>query len=73
VMGAPDPGKGEVLVLLTTQEISPVALREQLLATGLPNLWVPRIIKLVDEIPVLGSGKLDLKGCKELVLAAVAK
>ena len=72
VMGAPDPGKGEVLVLLSTQEMKPNELRDRLLATGLPNLWVPRIVKLVDEIPVLGTGKIDLKRCKELALEAVA-
>lgn len=72
VMGAPDPGKGEVLVLLTTKEIKPNALRDRLLETGLPNLWVPRIVKLVEEIPVLGTGKIDLKRCKELAMEAVA-
>jgi len=33
---------------------------------------VPRIVHRVESIPVLGTGKLDLKGCKELALAAVA-
>jgi len=39
-----------------------------LLAGGLPNLWVPRTIKRVERIPILGSGKLDLGKCKELAL-----
>jgi acyl-[acyl-carrier-protein]-phospholipid O-acyltransferase/long-chain-fatty-acid--[acyl-carrier-protein] ligase len=73
VMGVPDPGKGEALVLLTIGEISPTELRDKLLATGVPNLWVPRLIRLVDAIPVLGTGKIDLKGCKELALKMVAK
>jgi acyl-[acyl-carrier-protein]-phospholipid O-acyltransferase/long-chain-fatty-acid--[acyl-carrier-protein] ligase len=72
-MGVPDPGKGEALVLLTIGEISPTELRDKLLATGVPNLWVPRLIRLVDAIPVLGTGKIDLKGCKELALKMVAK
>ncbi len=71
VMGAPDPGKGEVLVLLSTQTLDSSRLRDQLLETGLPNLWVPRIVKLVDQIPVLGTGKIDLKRCQELALEAV--
>jgi acyl-[acyl-carrier-protein]-phospholipid O-acyltransferase/long-chain-fatty-acid--[acyl-carrier-protein] ligase len=35
---------------------------------GLPNLWVPseRDFFLVPELPHLGSGKVDLKACKEL-------
>ena len=37
---------------------------------GLPNLWVPRTIKRVESpCPSSGSGKLDLKGCKDLALA----
>ena len=33
---------------------------------GVPNLWIPKQIKLVDEIPVLGTGKLDLRKIKEV-------
>lgn len=71
VMGVPDRSKGESLVLLSTMELTVEAVREKLLARGLPNLWVPRIIKHVEAIPVLGTGKLDLRGCKELAEAAV--
>jgi acyl-[acyl-carrier-protein]-phospholipid O-acyltransferase/long-chain-fatty-acid--[acyl-carrier-protein] ligase len=35
-----------------------------------PNLWVPRTIRRVDEIPLLASGKLDLGKCKDLAAAA---
>ena len=68
VMGVPDKTKGEALVLLTTIPISPDDLREKLLGAGLTNLWVPRIIHRVDQIPVLGTGKLDLKRCRDLAL-----
>ena len=71
VMGVPDAAKGESLVLLTTLELSGKTVRERLLAAGLSALWVPRIVHRVESIPVLGTGKLDLKGCKELALAAV--
>jgi hypothetical protein len=33
---------------------------------------VPRVIHRVDKIPVLGTGKLDLKECKRLAVEAVA-
>ena len=69
VVGIPDQAKGEALVLLATQDLSPDKIREYLLAAGLPNLWVPRTIKRVETIPILGSGKLDLGKCKELALA----
>jgi acyl-[acyl-carrier-protein]-phospholipid O-acyltransferase / long-chain-fatty-acid--[acyl-carrier-protein] ligase len=71
VMGVPDPGKGEALVLLTTVEVSARELRDRLLAEGLPNLWVPRVVKKLDAIPVLGTGKLDLKACYEAAVEAV--
>jgi acyl-[acyl-carrier-protein]-phospholipid O-acyltransferase/long-chain-fatty-acid--[acyl-carrier-protein] ligase len=71
VIGVPDASKGEALVLLTTLELTSDAVREKLLGGGLPGLWVPRIIHRVEKIPVLGTGKLDLKGCREMALAAV--
>ncbi len=69
VVGVPDPAKGEALVLLSTVDINQADLRGKLSALGVPNLWVPRTIKRVETMPVLGSGKLDLKGCKDLALA----
>jgi acyl-[acyl-carrier-protein]-phospholipid O-acyltransferase/long-chain-fatty-acid--[acyl-carrier-protein] ligase len=68
IVGVPDRAKGEALVLLATQVLSAEKIREHLLAAGLPNLWIPRTIKLVEKIPILGSGKLDLGKCKELAL-----
>ncbi len=67
VAGVPDPAKGEQLVLLTTrEEVTAEAVREKLAAAGVTNLWIPKIVKKVDAIPVLGTGKLDLKAAKEL-------
>ena len=58
-------------MLLTTLDLTSDVVREKLLAGGVPSLWVPKIIQRVERIPVLGTGKLDLKGCRELALAAV--
>ncbi len=69
VTGIPDPAKGEALVLLTTQDVQLDELRSRLATAGVPNLWVPRIIRQVPQIPMLGSGKIDLKRCRELALA----
>ena len=66
VIGVPDEAKGEALVVITTAKITAEAVREKLSAAGLPNLWIPKIIRGVDRIPVLASGKLDLKGCEAL-------
>ena len=68
VTGVPDAAKGEALVLLTTMEVTAEQVRAKLLEAGLPNLWVPRIIRRVEKIPMLGTGKTDLKGCRTLAL-----
>jgi acyl-[acyl-carrier-protein]-phospholipid O-acyltransferase/long-chain-fatty-acid--[acyl-carrier-protein] ligase len=70
VTGIADATKGEALVLLTTQPVTAEALRTKLTALGVPNLWVPRIIHQVDRIPMLGTGKTDLKQCREIALEA---
>ncbi len=69
VVGIPDDAKGEALVLLATVDLDPPKLRRQLGEAGVPNLWLPKKIKRIQEIPVLGSGKLDLKRCKELAVS----
>ncbi len=66
VTAIPDEAKGEALVLLSTRELDLAALRANLSAAGFPNLWVPKKVQRIDAIPVLASGKLDLKACKEI-------
>jgi len=56
-----DKAKGETIILLASIDIDMSSLRDALSKDGLPNLWIPRILKRVDKIPVLASGKLDLK------------
>ncbi len=70
VMGVPDEARGEALVLLSSVEIDLQALRAALRAAEVPNLWMPRTVRRVEEIPVLASGKLDLGKCKELASEA---
>jgi acyl-[acyl-carrier-protein]-phospholipid O-acyltransferase / long-chain-fatty-acid--[acyl-carrier-protein] ligase len=70
VTGVPDAAKGEALVLLTTTDVTLEEVRTRLAAEGLPNLWVPRLVHRIDRIPILGTGKLDLKRCREIALQA---
>ena len=63
VVARPHADKGEELVVLSVLEITVTDLTHRLHEKGLPNLWVPKVIKQVEAIPVLGSGKLDLKKC----------
>jgi acyl-[acyl-carrier-protein]-phospholipid O-acyltransferase/long-chain-fatty-acid--[acyl-carrier-protein] ligase len=64
-----DEQKGEALVLLTTIPIDQASLRTHLQQAGVPNLWIPKTIRRVEKIPVLATGKLDLRGCAELAAA----
>jgi acyl-[acyl-carrier-protein]-phospholipid O-acyltransferase/long-chain-fatty-acid--[acyl-carrier-protein] ligase len=71
ILGVPDVAKGEALILLTSAELDLPALRSALADSGVPNLWIPKIVRRVEAIPVLGSGKLDLASCKRLAEEAV--
>ncbi len=72
VTGIPDPTKGEALVLLTTKEVMLAEVRAKLLEAGFANLWVPKVVCKVDAIPVLGTGKTDLKACRTLAIELAA-
>ncbi len=75
ITSIPDEQKGEALVLLSAipahgrEEGSRAALniiRSAFAARAIPNLWVPRNLLPVEQIPVLPTGKLDLRRCKLL-------
>lgn len=60
VVAVPDAKKGEQLVLLTTHaEATRDSLRAHLQAEGMSELMAPKHIKIIDDIPVLGTGKTD--------------
>jgi acyl-[acyl-carrier-protein]-phospholipid O-acyltransferase/long-chain-fatty-acid--[acyl-carrier-protein] ligase len=67
VTGLPDERKGERLaVLYTDPNLTPEELWRRLSETDLPKLWLPKLenIHHVEELPVLGTGKLDLRGVR---------
>src|SRR6058998_1900665 len=68
IVGVQDKAKGEALVLLSAVDVDLAQLRKKLHDAGVPNLWIPKHVQRVGAIPVLASGKLDLKRCKELAL-----
>jgi acyl-[acyl-carrier-protein]-phospholipid O-acyltransferase/long-chain-fatty-acid--[acyl-carrier-protein] ligase len=65
IIGVRDEAKGEALVLLSAVDIDSAELRKKLQEVGVPNLWIPKHLQRVEAIPVLASGKLDLKRCQE--------
>jgi acyl-[acyl-carrier-protein]-phospholipid O-acyltransferase / long-chain-fatty-acid--[acyl-carrier-protein] ligase len=75
VTAVPDERKGERLAVLHTldETLLPEILRKAA-ASGLPNLFLPRLDHFVrvEAIPVLGTGKLDLREVKRRALEALA-
>jgi acyl-[acyl-carrier-protein]-phospholipid O-acyltransferase/long-chain-fatty-acid--[acyl-carrier-protein] ligase len=66
-----DVKKGERLVVVHRQlERTPQQICDHLAQLGLPNLWIPSQDSFlqVETIPLLGTGKLDLKGLKQVAL-----
>jgi len=70
-----DVTKGERLAVLHTLDEGRVAeALRKVSAAGLPNLFIPRrdhFLK-VDAIPILGTGKLDLRAIKQAAQEAFA-
>ncbi len=77
VVGVPDDKKGEAILLLScvtdpqTTSQAVIDLRYKLLDAKIPSLWCPKEILPVDSIPILASGKLDIRGCQELVSSII--
>ena len=69
VTGVPDEKKGERLVVLhkLAEKDLPACL-EKFAACDLPNLWKPKAESFfcVEQFPLLGTGKLDLRGVKDI-------
>lgn len=76
VTAVPDEKKGERLIVFHTAiEKSIDELRSGLTEKGLPNLYIPSSDSFMEipEIPMLGTGKLDLKGLKNLAIEKFGK
>ncbi len=70
IMGVQDEAKGEALILLTATDVDLAQLRDKLRDGGVPNLWIPKRVCRVEAIPVMASGKLDLRKCQDLAAEA---
>jgi acyl-[acyl-carrier-protein]-phospholipid O-acyltransferase/long-chain-fatty-acid--[acyl-carrier-protein] ligase len=71
VTAVPDRAKGERLIVFhLPTDRDPRDIVRKLAARGLPNLWIPGAdaFAVIDELPMLGSGKLDLR-----LLASMAR
>lgn len=72
IAAVPDAKKGERLIVVhTALDKAPADLCKALQEAGLPNLFIPSPDSFTEvaKLPMLGSGKLDLNGIKQIALA----
>ncbi len=73
VTAIPDASRGERLVAFYTDpSVTSQTLWEQLCRTELPKLWLPKRedLRLIESIPTLGTGKVDLRAVRQLATEA---
>ncbi|MDP1769909.1 MAG: acyl-[ACP]--phospholipid O-acyltransferase [Nitrospirota bacterium] len=71
VTGIPDEKKGEQLAVLHLLDEAQIpGIVAKLTANGLPNLFIPSRANFVkvDALPLLGTGKMDLRGLKRIAM-----
>jgi len=69
VVTRPDSRKGEQLVMFTTaKDANSAELQTWGRAHGVTELSMPRDIRVLEALPVLGTGKLDYVAMGELAL-----
>ncbi|WP_455370453.1 AMP-binding protein, partial [Petrachloros mirabilis] len=76
VTGIPDERKGEQLAVIHTLDESRIPdILARLAHDGLPNLFIPSRANFVkvDALPVLGTGKMDLRSLKRIALERLSK
>ena len=77
VTAVPDAAKGERLIgfYLADESMGAELVWQGLNNSGLPKIWVPKSadIHRLEELPVLGTGKTDLKRLKTMALTLVAQ
>jgi acyl-[acyl-carrier-protein]-phospholipid O-acyltransferase/long-chain-fatty-acid--[acyl-carrier-protein] ligase len=68
VITRPEENKGEALIAVTNEpKLTLDEIRDAIKARGLTNLSVPREIKVVKEIPKLGTGKVNHRELQALM------
>ncbi len=68
VIARPDADKGEILIAATNKEdLKLDEIRKAIQAKGLPNLAAPRDLKHLEELPVLGTGKINHRELEALL------
>ncbi|MEA2067833.1 MAG: M24 family metallopeptidase [Verrucomicrobiota bacterium] len=68
VISLSDPNKGERLVLVTEYKSGDRSdLVKEFHARGLSDIMIPAVVRAIDEMPVLGSGKFDYRKIEDVI------
>jgi acyl-[acyl-carrier-protein]-phospholipid O-acyltransferase/long-chain-fatty-acid--[acyl-carrier-protein] ligase len=69
VLSRPDPQRGEALIVVSNEpKLNLEEVRAAIRAGGLSNLYVPREVKFLRDIPKLGTGKVDHRELERLTV-----
>jgi len=70
IVNIPDEKRGEALILFTTDsELQRSMLLEEAKKTKTPEIGIPKKIRYIEELPLLGTGKTDYVKLKEIALS----
>ena len=66
IVEIPDEIKGATIVAAVTKEINKIAILRKM-GMELPNIAMPRQFFVIDELPMMSTGKIDFRSVSELV------
>ena len=66
VVEVPDAAKGAKIVAVVTEPIDEKGILKQM-STQLPNIALPRQFLIIEDLPKMGSGKIDFRAITEMV------
>ncbi|MBV33850.1 MAG: acyl-[ACP]--phospholipid O-acyltransferase [Porticoccaceae bacterium] len=67
-VGLPDAIRGEKIVLVCDLELDLTSVRKKMLDLGCPALMLPSEYQVVNSIPLLGSGKADVRRARAMAV-----
>jgi acyl-[acyl-carrier-protein]-phospholipid O-acyltransferase/long-chain-fatty-acid--[acyl-carrier-protein] ligase len=66
IVEIPDEIKGATIVAAVTKDINKIAILRKM-GQELPNIALPRQFFVIEELPMMGTGKIDFRSVSELV------
>jgi len=71
IVDVPDSIKGAKIVAVTTTKVDEKSIQKKM-AEHLPRIAIPKIFLVMEELPKMGSGKIDVRTITELARARLA-